>query len=607
MACSISISTPTAEVGGPGQGIVSLTVSGTANECASVRVRVQQTQPVHHSTPEKTVPVSGGAWSAAFTVAADDFPPGTFLCGRGNKYVIEAVCDDDPECSRTLADSLISCGGCPDVTFTITPGDCEDGRRTVQLRAGVASSADATYVWFFGTDEDNQPGEDSQAGDGAGNLWLPPPGPDGLRVVETAHVYEPAGEQPANITVRLVTSTGPTSECAAEAQFTLEPCTCDLRIGLEVLDPDGTPVPAEDCVPPGDYTVRVTSPSGSGVTHAWSVNGVSVSGQSGAELTVGVTAGETRTVSVFVTRGGCSGSNAVFLAGCEDCSAFEAGVRVLDGGGNVPTGDCLQPGSYTVEVTAPTGAGNAFRWWIDDELQAGETGPVVSVEVPADTTRTVTLEARRGDCSDIATATLEACREPIVVREDDGFIPCLMFKLLALLGLGLVILGLILVLCPLVAAPFPVQVAIGIGTGLVLGGAVLLLLGLVLWVLICNPDRCDWLAFLWQSLILLGLAMVYAGLCPGCSWMLIGVLALIAGAWLAVVWGRGCNVSTCRVLAEWISLFTFVVNVVGVLEMILAACVITTRPVAAIMWGLMIAAIQAWLWWRANASDCIRR
>lgn len=607
MACHITITVPGGQETAPGQGITTLTVSGTATDCTAVRVQVHQTQPVDTITPQKIGPVNGGQWSVTFTVADGDFQLGDFLCGRGNKYEIRVECVDDSTCTATRSDDLISCGDCPDVDITVTPGDCVNGRRTVHITADVVSTGDATYTWFFGTDEDNQPGEDSQAGDGNGNVWLPAPDSAGVRTVETDHVYEPS-DQPQSVTVTLVTSSGPNSECTAERVFALEPCRCDLTVALQVLDGNGTPVSTAECLQPGDYVVEVTSPVGSGVDYSWSVDGTADDSQYGATFDFSLGTGEEKTITVFARQGACDGSNGVTVRACEDCSDFDARVQILDGNRrDVTDDDCLAPGDYTVRVTSPTGAGNTFRWSVDNVVDASATGSSLQVSLENNDEKIVTLEASRGSCRDTATVVLETCPPPDEDEDsDEVFIPCLLFKLLALLGLGLVFLGAILLLCPPVAAPFPPQVAVAIGIGLLIGGAILLALGLILWILICHPDRCDWFAFLWQALILLGLLMIYAGFCPACSWMLLGVVPLILGAVLLVVWGRNCDASRCRVLAEMISLFTFVVNVVAILEMVLAACVITSHPVAAGIWGLTIAAIQGWLWFEANRNGCIQ-
>jgi len=605
MACQITIASPVGQESTPGQGITTLTVSGTATDCTAVRVRVHQTQPVDVFTPQKTATVTNGQWSVDFTVAAGDFGLGTFLCGRGNKYVIYAECVDDRNCRAGLAGELINCGTCPEVEITVTPGACVNGRRTVHFRAEVISAVDATYTWFFGTDEDNQSGEDSQAGDGSGNLWLPPPDANGVRVVETDHVYEPTSDQPQTITVRFVTSSGPSSTCDEEREFILEPCRCDLTVSLQISNQTGQIFPAAECLPLGNYRVRVVNPTGNDIGYSWSVNGLADDSQSGSTFDFSISGGEEKTISVFVEQGGCDASNAVTVRGCEDCSGFDAQLRILDSNRrDVTNDDCLPAGDYTVQATSPIGAGNTFRWSVNNVVDETASGATLQVNLGEDDQKIVTLDASRGECRDTSTVVLETC--PSEPAETDGFIPCLLFKLLALLGLGLVFLGAILLLCPAVALPFPPAVALAIGTGLVVGGLVLLVLGLLLWVLICQPDGCDWFAFLWQALVLLGLLMIYAGLCPACSWMFLGIIPLIAGAGAAIIWGRNCNVSRCRVLAEWISLFTFVVNVVAILEMILAACVITSHPVASIMWALMIAAFQAWLWFEANRNDCIR-
>jgi hypothetical protein len=241
---------------------------------------------------------------------------------------------------------------------------------------------------------------------------------------------------------------------------------------------------------------------------------------------------------------------------------------------------------------------------VDNVEDATAAGTTLAVTLRDNEQIIVTLEARRRECRYINSVVLRTC-PPKVDNSEDGFIPCLLFKVLALLGLGLAFLGAVLLLCPAVAIPLPASVTLAIGIGLVIGGAFLLALGLSLWLLICRPDACDWLAFLWQSLVLLGLVLIYAGFCPGCSWMLLGVVPLLLGVGASVLWGRNCNVTRCRVLSEWISLFTFVVNVVAILEIVLGMCVITSQPIASGIWALMIAAIQAGLWFEANRQGCI--
>jgi hypothetical protein len=220
-----------------------------------------------------------------------------------------------------------------------------------------------------------------------------------------------------------------------------------------------------------------------------------------------------------------------------------------------------------------------------------------------DSDEPVTVEASSGDCRDVASTVLRPCRPPT----DDVSLTCLLFKILALLGLGLATLGAVLFFCPGVTAGLlPPDTAIEVGTLLLIGGLALLVLGLTLWLLICKPDGCDWQVIGWQALILVGLVLIYAGFCPACLWMLLGLVPLGLGIGLFLFWRSDCTPTRCRVIIELISLLTFVVNVVAILEFVLARCVITSAPVPAALWGLIIALLQGGLWDQAFRNNCLR-
>lgn len=282
----------------------------------------------------------------------------------------------------------------------------------------------------------------------------------------------------------------------------------------------------------------------------------------------------------------------------------------------IPALDCIEPGRYIVEVTNPTATGVGYTWSIGGIPDPTQTGSNFSLNISAGEEKTISVNVEHGNCNASNGITVTGCgkkdeeKTPPATTppQRDVSLSCLLFKALALLGLGLIFLGGVLLLCPAIGMPFfPPPIAASIGLGLIVGGGVLLGLGLLLWTLICQPDSCDWFGFLWQSLNLIGLVMIYAGFCPVCSWLLLGIIPLLVGFILVIVWARNCNISRCGVLAEMISLFTIAVNVTVVLEMILAACVITSRPIASIIWGLAISAIQAGLWYQFNRSNCIRR
>lgn len=137
-----------------GQGIDRITISGNATQCAAVSVDVHQTQPVNVHLPTRLANVDAqGNWSVDFSIALGDFSAGTFVCGRGNKYVIDAACVSDPQCNAQYSEDRIPCGGCPVVTVAfrgIRPRDVCDanGQRAVSITMNVAlgSSGPATIT-----------------------------------------------------------------------------------------------------------------------------------------------------------------------------------------------------------------------------------------------------------------------------------------------------------------------------------------------------------------------------------------------------------------------------------------------------------------------------
>jgi hypothetical protein len=207
----------------------------------------------------------------------------------------------------------LDCPSCPEVGITITPDPgCVSGRRSVHLKAEVISANDATCKWLFGADDDNQPGEDSEDGG-----WLPPQNANGVRVVETPHVYVATSNQPQTITVTFVTSSGPGSRCAAEQTFTLDPCRCDLQVSLQLLDGNGATLPATTgCLAPGNYGVEVTNPTGLNISFSWSVNGVHDSSQQSSIFPFALATGEQKTITVSVGQGECEASNGEMVVGC---------------------------------------------------------------------------------------------------------------------------------------------------------------------------------------------------------------------------------------------------------------------------------------------------
>jgi len=154
--CTLTINGIQGHESAQGQGIdritVSGTVSGNATQCATVSVDVHQTQPVDVDLPTRQANVdTQGNWSVDFSITLGDFSPGDFICGLGNKYVIDAACVSDPQCNANYADDRIPCGGCPIVTvaFSGTRDVCDaNGQRPVSITMNVAlgSSGSATIT-----------------------------------------------------------------------------------------------------------------------------------------------------------------------------------------------------------------------------------------------------------------------------------------------------------------------------------------------------------------------------------------------------------------------------------------------------------------------------
>jgi hypothetical protein len=154
--CTVTISGPIRghepQSGGP---INRIAVSGTATtDCSAVSVTVHQTQPVDVILPTGQAQVgANGDWSVNFSVANGDFQPGAFVCGNGNKYVIDAVCVDDSQCSDHFTSSIVTCGACPVVTAQFRNARASDAcnaadQRLVEITMTVVlgTSASATVT-----------------------------------------------------------------------------------------------------------------------------------------------------------------------------------------------------------------------------------------------------------------------------------------------------------------------------------------------------------------------------------------------------------------------------------------------------------------------------
>ena len=154
-----------------------------------------------------------------------------------------------------------------------------------------------------------QPGEDALSGG-----WLPAPDTNGIRTVETNFFYDAAEDAPQTLIIRLETSSWPGLPCIYQESFTLEPCPCDVDVTLEVRDANGVE-PPPGCLPPGTYTVALTSPDPATSDVQWQVNN-EVREVTGTTLDVTLQAEDSVLVAVRANRGECDDQAAVTLQNC---------------------------------------------------------------------------------------------------------------------------------------------------------------------------------------------------------------------------------------------------------------------------------------------------
>lgn len=551
MACTITIDAATiiATPGSDGD-VVKIEVEGDVEGCEELQVWVEDSN--GNIIVQKVVvqPTSNGHWTATF-IRDQHFGKG-IRCRQ--KTIFHAECTKLHDGKKCKDDEPIDLpckpGGtaeCPDVTITITPAvECVGGRRTVHFRADVTSANDATYTWFFGTDEDNQPGEDNETGDGSGNIWLPAPNSDGVRIVETDHVYEATSDQPQTITVRLITSAGPNAECSVEQTFTLDPCKCDVTVSLRVLNSSGRPQPTDECLPPGNYTVEVTSPT-TNATYEWSVDGTSDPSQTTRRFDFSLVAGEDKTISISVEQGSCGGSNGVRVRGCEDCSNYDVQLRVIGSNReNVTDEDCLPPGDYTVQATSPTGAGNTFKWRVDNVEDTAATGTTLQVNLGNDDEKIVTLEATRGQCRGIATVVLETCPVEENDTEENGngiCDPCCIWFIINIIAVFATLVVFVVAGCVFQwAEPISITVAIGLAAAVTVS--------MLAWGFFCNGrsgGSCTpilrWIDILDALAILAGIVALLVGVTSPCAiafWINVGFLQWIRRILQTIAALTGC-------------------------------------------------------------------
>jgi hypothetical protein len=206
------------------------------------------------------------------------------------------------------------------------------------------------------------------------------------------------------------------------------------------------------------------------------------------------------------------------------------------------------------------------------EIAGRVPAPVVagcSDDAPA-TTATLTVSTPGCDPR-TASVTLRPCAEFVY-----NFC-CQFFGSVVLLLFGLTVIAAALAACPQVlVAPPLVAFFVAFGIWIFLGLLLLLIIAVIAWFVLCPPDWCrDVLPKLWQGALMAGIIFIYFGSCPLCqvtpigSLFVWGVLLLLAGAGLLLLWILTCRPTQCETVWRLVELG--VVNtIIGGIETVIA-------------------------------------
>ena len=392
---------------------------------------------------------------------------------------------------------------------------------------------------------------------------------------------------------------GSVSLNACEEQHPLD---CPETVRLVVFNERRIPVqPADDCLPPGRYTIEVEDPVGAEFAYVWSVDGQVQVGEDENRFSYDLAEGGSVDVAVSVELEGCHPVPAgVKLVGCEeppDCSQDSVELVVEDQGGNVvPTSaaDCLEPGTYTVRVLTPSGDDVTYSWSVDSQVAEDELESDFTFDLTADASHLIQVSVTRSGCEPISGGVaLRDCPE-----SSSSIDFCLILRVFVLLGAGIALLGLALLACPLFAAPVldPVVAAI-IGGIMAAVGTVVFLISLLLWVVICRPNLCDWLILGWQIAAFATFIFFYIAFCPACLWLGgLGLLAFGLFIFLFVSWLQACRPNRCEIFQEF--LFVMIhIDLIVLLEIIIGVCILTAIPLFAAVWALVILGFTFLAYW----------
>lgn len=553
MACNVVI----IDVKGLGTPLNAIKITGFAEECkadpfkniVSVKVGISC---VSKDGPFQEIIVEvddNGEWVAIFQNLG--------RCACDSEIFVTAVCNNDENCIADPISKIIKCIKCPSVTF----GSASDDVAQPQI---IQCDTDGTVLVFIHFNVFNPSSVDIavsvNCGLGgtsvAGGTFIVPQG-GSLFVDSVICRYDPSITPVPSPFIEFfdVADNTPLDCLPVPIQIgTLPDCedVCPNMVVIEVKDSDGNIIDPEgvQCLPSDEYTISVIIPANvPGMTYTFSINGVVeqfginpdfiVQVDSNVEIEV--------TVSVFSSIDCPNPSNAVILKGCADNCDQELIINVRNTLGQViDPNECLDPGTYTIQVTSPNGSNWSFAWVINGVQDNTTNAAEYIINLNSGDNITISVTAEASGCQDkIKEIALNSCGNNGDGNGGGGIFSC---NGLLIAAITLLISGSILIITGTCTGVVPLTVAGGITVAIGF-----ILLGLWAWLCkkftscsVLNKLRCllNWLALIAAIIgaIGVGSGSVACGLtaiATGGSW------ALIAQFLTDVMVKKNCEITSC--------------------------------------------------------------
>ncbi len=382
---------------------------------------------------------------------------------------------------------------------------------------------------------------------------------------------------------------------------------CPDRAVLEVIDSNGNVINLDDaeCLPTGNYTIRVSEPANAGLNYSWSIDGQLQSGVTGNQFDYNLSESETVEISMGVQPPGCPIlTDAVVLNACT-CPDENIGIEVTDSDGNtVDLNNCAESGAYFMQATGDnlddanlqwtvngTPAGNGTQTTVN--FNASSTGfCCFSQSAPATSDVKLTASSNDPNCPDReASVILTGCPSAKFC------IDCWLLRLAILFFATLAAIGAAIWLCTAAVVnpvvPFTAGwagIAAVVAPIVAIVALIIAVLILLFWWWCCKPTWCDdWMVLLWQILLSAGFVFVYFGTCPACILTLlpIGVILFGGGVGVFIWWIASCSPTLCKIFFE-IGSLGLVQLVVSWLELIIGACVWFWGWLILLIWNTLL-------------------